>query len=295
MFKSAVVDINVTGECNLTCRYCFGELSSKPGISKTAFQSALALANHVEATSIELCGGEPLLYNHFDWAVELARSQGFQLILRTNALLLPEKRSFVLQHFDAVGISLDGDAKTNHQMRPESTMFPISAEDKFSIPLREINKLRSARQDLRIILASVATKINIDGLKALAKIVVQTAPPADLWKIYQFVPNHFRAKRNEACFKLSNEEFVILRHDMEAIIGPSIELSFRNSETVDGSCLIVDSTGGVRIGANTIGNVTKDSLSTLSEALSMTGAQGKIEENKRQTYRKEITRPVDDR
>ena len=52
MFQVPVVDIYVTGVCNLGCRYCFGENDSKGGMSRATFNKALEFAHHVGATTL---------------------------------------------------------------------------------------------------------------------------------------------------------------------------------------------------------------------------------------------------
>src|SRR4051812_34485310 len=116
MFHAPVVDIYVTGACNLACDYCFGELDSKSGMERAVFLRALELAKYANASAIELCGGEPLLYKDLPWAVEAVRQRGFGLILRTNGLYLARHRALVASCFDSVGVSLDGDAYFNGLM-----------------------------------------------------------------------------------------------------------------------------------------------------------------------------------
>jgi sulfatase maturation enzyme AslB (radical SAM superfamily) len=192
---------------------------------------------------------------------------------------------FIARHFDAIGISIDGDMATNDMMRPTKAQFPTSADDKYNIPLREVRELKALRPDLRMILASVVTKLNANGLLSLAHEVSSSSPPIDLWKFYQFVGNNFRAKRNRRTFSFHNEEFDTFRRRVQAVIGKAVETSFRSSSSTDGSCLIVDSNGDLRVGGNIVGSVVTDDPRQLLEVLATTGAQEKIVENKLRTYR----------
>ena len=95
MFSIPVLDINVTGACNLECPYCFGEVDTKPGMARGTFRQALRFAHYTGVSAIELCGGEPLLYRDLDWAVDSTLTEGFELILRTNGYLISKRRRFI--------------------------------------------------------------------------------------------------------------------------------------------------------------------------------------------------------
>lgn len=284
MFQVPVVDIYVTGACNLVCRYCFGESDKKPGMKRDAFLHALEFARHVGATAIELCGGEPLVYSDIHWAVSRARSEGFRLILRTNGLLLSKHRGFVVSNFDTVGVSLDGDATANHHMRPARNTTTWSALEKFEIPLAEIEALKVAAPQIRVILASIATKANLEGLCRLARLIVKRRVPIDLWKVNQFLPNNFRATENIDEFSLQKDSFQQLANDLLNTVCGAVPLIYRGSDEVDGSCLIIGADGSVLVRARSIGNVCSDTLPELSLALERTQTQGKIEHNKASTY-----------
>lgn len=285
MFHSPVIDVYVTGICNLGCRYCFGELDSKAGMSQSVFLETLNFAQQAGAVAIEFCGGEPLLYKNLAWAVEKSRQSGFKLILRTNALCAAQHRSFIASNFDTVGISLDGDAWFNDVMRPMK-LSTLTAEEKFQIPLQEISALKSVNPKMQILLASVATKINVDGLRNLASILVRQQVPLDLWKVHQFVSNNFRAVINSQEFSLEPTVFERLSSDLAKEVGRVFPLICRRSNEVDGSCLVVNSDGDVLLGARKLGNVSEHSPLHLCNLLERIGAEDSIANNKQMTYGK---------
>ncbi len=284
MFRTPVIDIYLTGSCNLQCQYCFGEVDTQPGMLKATFLQALIFAHFTGATTVELCGGEPLLYHELDWAVRSARAEGFGLILRTNGYLVPERRSFIAENFQAVGISLDGDAETNDRMRPVKGHRYMSAETKFEVPLQEIAALKALNPKLRLILASVATADNVSGIVALGQLLVQRKPPIDLWKIYQFVGNNFRASANHDVFMLSPEEFESLQQDIETLIDGRFPVSCRKSDETDGSCLVINRDGDVLLGARRFGNVVSDAFENICNRLEAACAEVTISTNKSTTY-----------
>jgi len=283
MFRAPVVDIYVTGACNLACRYCFGELDSKPGMKRSVFVQALDFAEHMNAIAIEFCGGEPLLYKDFVWAVDVVRQRGFRLILRTNGIYLARYRSLVASFFDSVGISLDGDSGTNDIMRPIKGLA-LSPEDKFQIPLSEISALKAINPAIKVLLASVATRVNIDGLKALAHILVDRQIPLDLWKVYQFLDNNFRARQNSSEFSLNSTQFNELAQELAGEVNGVFSLICRESSDIDGSCLVVNRDGDVLVGSRCMGNVSEHGPTGLYARLEESGAGAAILENKQLTY-----------
>ncbi len=284
MFKSPVVDLYVTGSCNLACGYCFGEVDTRGGMRRNTFGAALAFARCVEAHAIELCGGEPLLYRDFRWATKESDDAGFDLILRTNAYYLAQHRDFVAEHFKAVGVSIDGDAESNDRMRPVKNANRYSAQEKLELPLHEVELLKALNPGLRLILASVATRQNASGIIELCKILLARQSPFDMWKVYQFVPNNFRAKVNAAHFLLADQGFVDLRTSLESMVGDRFELRCRTMSEVDGSCLAINQRGDVLVGARRFGNVLLDPFAKILEELSVAGAESHITINKALTY-----------
>lgn len=252
---------------------------------RSVLLQALDFAGYAGASAIEFCGGEPLLYKDFTWAVDAARERGFRLILRTNGLFLNRRRSFVASNFDSVGISLDGDVFSNDVMRPAKRQFALTAEEKFQIPLREVEALKSLNPGMHVLLASVATRINLAGLCELARLLVDQRVPLDLWKVHQFLANNFRAELNKDEFSLDSELFQQLALDLAGEVNGAFPLICRRSDEIDGSCLIVNRDGDVRLGAKSLGNVSKDLPAILCERLEKSGAEAAIRENKQNTYK----------
>jgi MoaA/NifB/PqqE/SkfB family radical SAM enzyme len=288
MFNAPVLDIYVTGACNLACPYCFGELDKKSGMPRPTFEKALRFAKHLEATTVEICGGEPLLYKDFKWAVESAQREDFRLILRTNGLLIDKWREFIAKSFDAVGISLDGDSQTNDRLRPSKSMFALSPLEKFDRPLSEIAALKTLNPDLQIILASVATAENLDGLIELARILLAKRLPIDLWKIHQFVSNNFRSLETKSRFDLSPEQFTEFETQLAIIITDEFLYSCRRSDRIGSSCIIIGRDGDVFIDATTFGNILEQSFEDICTRLSKKHDMLDISQNKLSTYRTAI-------
>lgn len=280
-----VIDINVTGICNLRCGYCFGEFDNRGEISRTHFAVALRFARALNSTHIQFCGGEPLAYKHLSWAIALAKERGFDLILRTNGLLLARRRTLVAENFHCVAISLDGDPHTNHKLRPPIGKKHVDEESQFQLSFNEFFELRRTNPCLRLVLASVATAQNVDGIIALANIVMTRQPPIDSWKIYQFVPNHFRAANNIGDFHLTLHRFNDLKFTVENVIKGTYELIFRDSIETHQSCVIIDTLGNVVIGGVVVGNLQKMHLKEIIMNRDFQNALEKTVQNKTETYK----------
>jgi len=86
-------------------------------MSLEKYEEVLKFAAELGVKTIELCGGEPLISPYFRDMVTLAKEYKFDLILRTNGLLL-DKYIDIADEFKWIGISLDGLSEMNAIMRP---------------------------------------------------------------------------------------------------------------------------------------------------------------------------------
>ena len=152
-------------------------------------------------------------------------------------------------------------------------------------PLEEISKLKGMNPKMQILLASVATKLNLDGLRSLAIILVNQKIPLDLWKIHQFLPNNFRGKLNSKEFYLDATCFQDLTRDLDREVNSKFPLIFRRSEEIDGSCLVVNGDGDILLGSRNLGNVSQNSPKILCDSLAKAGIEDAIIGNKKLTYR----------
>ena len=292
MFQAPVIDLYVTGICNLACPYCYGEIDTKNGMDRAVFLSAIDFAGQIGTQVIEFCGGEPLLYKDLEWAVLKARAAGFKLILRTNGLLISKYRSFIASNFDVVGISLDGDKDANHALRPLKKKNALSAAQKFNIPLKEVTHLKTLNPDIHILLASVATSQNIEGISNLARHLIHAQIPLDAWKVYQFLPNHFRAEINSKLFSIDPFTFQQLADDVADIVTDQFPVIYSKNEELDNGCLIIDRDGVLKLGSKHVGALLKDPTDVLIKALGSSGAASSINKNKHITYKSILNEEV---
>lgn len=74
----------VTGHCNLHCTYCFSTNIEHCQIEKDSLKQIFAWANQQRVASITPCGGEPLMYQHFQMFLNLIERYGMTTYFATN-------------------------------------------------------------------------------------------------------------------------------------------------------------------------------------------------------------------
>ena len=118
--------------CNLNCSYCFAKAEREPALMlDTEFILAAArevLANCVNTgspfTAVFHGGGEPSLDPRLPSLLEclrgLSEAEGvpFYSYIATNGVMEEEKARWIAEHFDAVGLSVDGSPEVQNAQRP---------------------------------------------------------------------------------------------------------------------------------------------------------------------------------
>jgi uncharacterized protein len=128
----------LTNNCNLQCRYCFGEALEDFTEDFNDFDVDYALprkANYDFASLARLCredadcvltfyGGEPLLCtNEIRQIMELAEPQHF--MIQTNGLLLDKLESEYINRFHTILVSIDGDEELTDYYRGKGTFRKV--------------------------------------------------------------------------------------------------------------------------------------------------------------------------
>lgn len=88
--------IELTYQCNLQCKHCYIENRSKI-LSKNSAIKILDRLFQEGTMNLSLTGGEIFLYPYFDEVYRYAKTKGFIIELKTNALLINEKWIDVLK------------------------------------------------------------------------------------------------------------------------------------------------------------------------------------------------------
>ncbi|WP_278381883.1 radical SAM protein [Pseudoalteromonas distincta] len=242
----------MTGKCNFSCPYCFGEDVKKPGIDAEVYSKVISFAKHCR-TSIGFTGGEPLLHPNFRDLVKAASKSNIPLILRTNGMLLGEYMD-VIKSFQWIGISIDGaDEKTVKRMRPSTSNFDYQETDKWNTPLENIKLINNQNPETKILLASLVSSFNYKALIRLAEIINSQNLNVSKWKLYQFTRNNFRSMSTSTKYETTTKYF-------EQVV-ESIRVSFKGDviyKSGTGNCLLIDTKGTVRVNETIVGSVFED-------------------------------------
>lgn len=278
------IDLYLTGQCNLKCGYCYGEDDTKPHMTKETLDACMDFAEQAGMTAVELCGGEPLLSPLFPYAVEEIRKRSWNIILRTNGLLIDQYLDLIADNCEWVGISMDGMQAVNARMRPARGL--ISVQDQFAQPMDSIGKLKEKNGKIKILLASVATAENYEDLVDLKNYIVAQALPIDKWKIYQFVTDKFRSVENESRFHLDRDQFDQVVDEIPALLpnGTAVIHQRSDHEGAGGNCLLVHQSGRIQILGKEYGVIGQDDTETICRKLASSHLVASIRENKGLTY-----------
>lgn len=277
------LDVYVTGKCNYRCRYCYGENDQFDSMDMHTYQNALAFGHYLRAENIQLCGGEPLVCPEFESFVTLARQKDFDVILRTNGILIHKRLEFIAKSCKWVGISLDGTKAYNALMRTPRTA--MSAEEQFELPIRAIFDLKRINPGIKIILATLVSRKNYLGLSELANYLARNKVPIDKWKIYEFITDKFRSAENHSEFEMEEDVFFSAVQMLpDSINGAPIQIQSAHTERVSANCLIVYQNGDINLMGKHYGNINTDAFGDIVRALTADNALSVIYENKETTY-----------
>ena len=117
-----VVVWNCTALCNLRCRHCYAEASSRRRRGELSGDEARRMIDDLAGFGVPVLlfsGGEPLLREDlFDLGAH-ARSLGMRTVISTNGTLIGEAEAERIREngFSYVGVSIDGMGETNDRFR----------------------------------------------------------------------------------------------------------------------------------------------------------------------------------
>ena len=163
----------VAQDCNLRCKYCFGEGGSYGGkravmseeIGKRAVDFIIENSRNRRHCEIDFFGGEPLINFKTVKAVteyvrkrELETNKIFKLTLTTNGMLLSDEAiQWLNDNNISLVLSLDGRKEIHDAMRPDST-----GHGSYDKVLKNFRKLVESRNGENYYLRGTYTKNNLD-------------------------------------------------------------------------------------------------------------------------------------
>ena len=163
----------VAQDCNLRCKYCFGEGGSYGGkravmseeVGKRAVDFIIENSRNRRHCEIDFFGGEPLINFKTVKAVteyvrkrELETNKIFKLTLTTNGMLLNDEAiQWLNDNNISLVLSLDGRKEIHDAMRPDST-----GHGSYDKVLKNFRKLVESRNGENYYLRGTYTKNNLD-------------------------------------------------------------------------------------------------------------------------------------
>lgn len=182
----SVVDLNVTGHCQLRCKFCWGpeHTVSSPYRAERWIGLIERLAQD-GTRRLVFTGGEPLLVPALPAMLRAARAAGLVVTLSTNGVLL-QQCAAVLNDVDHVGIPLDGStAAAAERMRPR-----LMRHSGWAKAVAAMRQVRSAGVDL--IIRTVVARHNLDDVVRIPAAIEEHGVALErdgmLYKVYQVMP-----------------------------------------------------------------------------------------------------------
>lgn len=112
--------IFITGNCNLSCAYCFSKELQPKEISVSDFETVLQWAKANNVKKISLCGGEPLIHSQFDKLLSLINSYNLTVYFASNMTVDCSKfENFHKNIIDQIFIHITDQTLKNQQFKQQ--------------------------------------------------------------------------------------------------------------------------------------------------------------------------------
>lgn len=154
-----LVTVNVTGACNLRCRYCYFQPRAQTHMAMDDYTKALAVLRENEIFLLTLSGGEAFLHPEIDTLLELAHETFEEVSVLTNGTVLQDShfrtigRIVVRKGLFPIQVSLDStDARINDSTRGRTATV-----------LENLKRLKDVGASVTV--AIVLSAQNIDGIE----------------------------------------------------------------------------------------------------------------------------------
>jgi Fe-coproporphyrin III synthase len=183
----SVVDINLSGLCQLRCEFCWGPPHHVD--TDRQLHDWLTLLRRLASDGtrrIVFTGGEPLIHDKIEALLKFSKSLGLVNTVSTNGILL-RRRLGLLKYIDQLGVPLDSSsADAAELMRPRSSRY-----DAWSMALDAMGLAQSS--GVPLIIRSVVARRNYRDVAripdALAASGIRLTGGDVLYKLYQVMPS----------------------------------------------------------------------------------------------------------
>lgn len=197
----------LTARCNMDCKFC---LSGNEKDMSTEYVKEKIDRLPESVSRVSYTGGEPFLRDDLFELIEYAKELGYKTGVSTNATLL-DLNDDRLDLIDTFLLPFDG-LKRHHER--------LRGKGHFDVVIRALEGLK----DKRIIINSIATRLNYDGLLKLDSFLKDYENVIG-WRIYKFNPIG-RGRRHKGMFEIDDSRFEELKNrinDERANFIPDVE------------------------------------------------------------------------
>ncbi len=184
---------NITNKCNENCKFCYRKLCKDNTIEEN--KKIFDQLSKIKIGKISFCGGEPLLYDGLFEIVDYIHNLNPQikLSITTNGQIIDDKLlEKIISKFDYITYSIDSSNEEMNEYIGRGYNHLSKIE----------NLLKKCNNRIKIKINTVVTKINIEDLENIYKIISKYN--ISRWKILRFYPLR-RGKENQKLFYLNDE------------------------------------------------------------------------------------------
>lgn len=208
MALPAVIDLRVTGRCNLSCPFCFGPRHT---VDHNQIDEFVRLMGPLAANGVRrivVTGGEPLLVPRLGELLHSARSESLECILSTNGSLLRRRHQEVLPFLDWIALPVESvDPILHGLLRPEAgNLFANVGNRQLHELISCIRLIRGQYPEVGIKLGTVATRLNASSVAEIPGWLTPLVGIPDTWKVYQVTRSSY-GEDNWRSLSLSNRAF----------------------------------------------------------------------------------------
>lgn len=179
--KAFIVNFEITNQCNLDCMFCSAQLSryARKDLPTSKVLSIIDKIAQQDIYSIFLTGGEPLLRNDLPQIIERCMNHEMNVMLSTNGIMESEEVAdrIASTGLEEIQVSIHAPNEINDRL--------VQADGALEQSLQGLRNLVNA--GLKVTVASVATRKNINLLPKLAKQVAEMG--AKYFRVLRLIPH----------------------------------------------------------------------------------------------------------
>lgn len=176
--------LEITRLCNLSCKHCGSDCSSKERSSSLTTESWLRIIEDISVRfsptpAIVLTGGEPILHPEFDVIIKSLNDHHFRWGAVSNGYTIDNKLITLLlrNNIHSITISLDGSEENHNWLRGKT--------DSFSQSINALKLLGETNIPMKDVVTCIYPR-NIDELDAIAQILLSLNVTS--WRLFRIFP-----------------------------------------------------------------------------------------------------------